>query len=151
MTFPAGSGEVISRRIRIWSQTWQVLASRDQNLGNTTLEQLLFNSTCFIFFFVLLFINSDHRGPRVRTDRVHCGCTRSRFPPRKVCYLHEGEKGLSSYAWGLRKFLKVLCGWLWASCTPGSMNRLFSDLFKKIEGSFWGCSGLFGGAWGRFG
>ena len=35
--------------------------------------------------------------------------------------------------------------------TPGSMNALFSDLFKEmLEGDFRGRSGLFGGDWGRF-
>ena len=34
--------------------------------------------------------------------------------------------------------------------TLGSMNRLFGDLFRNFEGSFWGCSGLFVAAWERF-
>ena len=35
--------------------------------------------------------------------------------------------------------------------TPGSMNSLFSDLFRGIlEGYFRGCSGLFRGGFGRF-
>ena len=37
------------------------------------------------------------------------------------------------------------------ACTPGSMNNLFSDLFKEFwERYFKGCSGLFRGDVGRF-
>ena len=53
-TFPAGSGEEISRRIRIWGQKIKIPASRGQKLTKTISENLFFNS--FSFFFCL-FLN----------------------------------------------------------------------------------------------
>ena len=50
---------------------------------------------------------------------------------------------LNAYPEGQQSAVRV-------QCTPYSMNGLFSEFFKKGRGSFWGCSGLFGGVWETF-